>query len=146
MLRKNRRNSGLAGERRCFLQGFVVYRFLYALKADTIVLIPLSKRGQPTAFNLAYRSDLDSRVEKLACRLGLTGRGRKTATIERALALLEERAAHDRPGRTAIETSLDRYLISGSSLRERLVPRGDDGPPLPLSLQQALHDERGLPE
>ena len=27
-----------------------------------------------------------------------------------------------------------------------LAPRSDDGPPLSLSLQQALYDERGLPE
>ena len=99
------------------------------------------------AFNLAHRPDLDSRVEKLADRLGLTGRGRKTATIEQAITLLEERAAHDRPNQAAIETSLDRYIINGSNLRERLaLPRSDDGPPLSLSLQQALYDERGLPE
>ena len=98
------------------------------------------------AFNLAHRPDLDSRVGKLADRLGLTGRGRKTATIEQAVTLLEERAAHDRPNQAAIETSLDRYIVNGSNLRERLVPRSDDGPPLSLSLQQALYDERGLPE
>ena len=98
------------------------------------------------AFNLAHRPDLDSRVEKLAGRLGLTGRGRKTETIEQALDLLEERVAQDRPDRTAIETSLDRYIINGSDLCKRLAPRGDDsGPPLSLSLQQALYDERGLP-
>ena len=104
------------------------------------------QRGRPMAFNLARRPDLDSRVEKLADRLGLTGRGRKSATIERAITLLEERAAHDRPNQAAIETSLDRYIVNGSNLRERLAPRSDDGPPLSLSLQQALYDERGLPE
>ena len=98
------------------------------------------------AFNLAQRPDLDSRVEKLADRLGLTGLGRKTATIERAIALLEERAAQDLPNQAAIEMSLDRYIVNGSNLRERLVPRSDDGLPLSLSLQQALYDERGLPE
>lgn len=98
------------------------------------------------AFNLAHRPDLDSRVDKLADRLGLTGRGRKTATIERAITLLEERAVHDRPNQAAIETSLDRYIANGSNLRGRLAPRSDDGPPLSLSLQQALYDERGLPE
>lgn len=97
------------------------------------------------AINLAHRPDLDSRVEKLADRLGLKGRGRKTATIERALALLEERVAHDRPDQAAIKASLDRYIADGSRLRERLAGRGDDGPPLSLSLQQALYDERGLP-
>ena len=118
----------------------------HALKVATIVLKPLNKRGRPMPINLAHRPDLDSRVEKLAGRLGLTGRGRKTATIERALALLEQRVAHDRPDRTAIETSLDRYIINGSNLRERLAPRSDNGLPLSLSLQQALYDERGLPE
>ena len=98
------------------------------------------------AFNLAHRPDLDSRVEKLADRLGLTGRGRKTATIERAIALLEERAAHVLPNRKAIETSLDRYIVNGSNLREGLALRSDDCSPLSLSLQQALYDERGLPE
>ena len=102
------------------------------------------QRGRPMAFNLAHRPDLDSRVEKLADRLGLTGRGRKTATIERAITLLEERAAHDRSDQAAIETSLDRYIVNGSNLRERLVPGSDDGPS--LSLQQVLYDERGLPE
>lgn len=98
------------------------------------------------ATNLAHRPDLDSRVEKLAERLGLKGRGRKTATIERALALLEERVAHDRPDRAAIKASLDRYIFEGSRLRKRLADRSDGGPPLSLSLQQALYDERGLPE
>ena len=97
------------------------------------------------AINLAHRPDLDSRVEKLADRLGLKGRGRKTATIERALALLEERVAHDRPDRMAIEAALDRYIADGSRLRERLAGRSGDGPPLSLSLRQALYDERGLP-
>ena len=97
------------------------------------------------AINIAHRPDLDSRVEKLADRLGLKGRGRKTATIERALALLEERVAYDRPDRMAIEASLDRYIADGSRLRERLTDRSSDGPSLSLSLQQALYDERGLP-
>ena len=99
--------------------------------------------------NLAHRPDLACRVEKLADRLGLAGRGRKTASIERAITLLEERAAHDRPNQSAIETSLDRYIINGSSLRERLAPAlhvALDGPLTSLSLQQALYDERGLPE
>ena len=97
------------------------------------------------AINIAHRPDLDSRVEKLADRLGLKGRGRKTATIERALALLEERVAYDRPDRMAIKASLDRYIADGSRLRERLTDRSGDGPSLSLSLQQALYDERGLP-
>ena len=53
------------------------------------------------AINLAHRPDLDSRVEQLADRLGLKGRGRKTATIKRALTPLEKHVAHDRPERRA---------------------------------------------
>ena len=91
------------------------------------------------AISPAHRPDLDSRI-------GLKGRERKVVTIEHALPLLEERMAHNRPDQTAIETSLDLYIINGSHLRERLAPRSDDGQPLSLSLQQALYDERGLPE
>ena len=97
------------------------------------------------AINLAHRPDLDGRVEKLAARLGLKGRGRKTATIERALALLEERVAHDRPDRAAIKSALDRYIAEGPRLRERLAAQSGEEPPLSLSLQRALYDERGLP-
>ena len=54
---------------------------------------------------------------------------------------------YDRPDQMAIEASLDRYLINGSNLRERLASaRGNDDTPLSLSLQQALYNERGLPE
>ena len=94
------------------------------------------------AINLAHRPDLDSRVERLAERLGLKGRGRKTATIERALTLLEKHVAQDR---AAIAAALDRYIAEGPRLRERLAGRSGGGPPLSLSLQQALYDERGLP-
>ena len=41
------------------------------------------------AINLVHHRDLDERVERLAARLGLTGRGRKVGVIERALATLE---------------------------------------------------------
>ena len=42
------------------------------------------------AINLVHRKDLDDRVERLAAQLGLSGRGRKNAIIERALTVLEE--------------------------------------------------------
>lgn len=45
------------------------------------------QREQPMTTSLAHIPDPDSRVEKLAVRLGLKGSGRKTATTERALAL-----------------------------------------------------------
>lgn len=100
------------------------------------------------AINLTHRPDLDDRVERLAERLELKGRGRKTATIERALTALEARLDSDRPGRAAIEASIDRYIEAGVCLRERLSGQdvADDAPPLSLSLQQSLYDERGRPE
>ena len=98
------------------------------------------------AINLTHRPDLERRVERLASRLGLTGRGRKIATIERALTLLEERVGHDRTDRMTVKTSLDRYIVNGSNLHERVATRRDDSPPLSLSLQQALYDDRGLPK
>ena len=97
------------------------------------------------AINPAHRPDLDSRVERLADRLGLKGRGRKIATIERAFTLLEKHVAHDRSDRAVIEAALDRYIANGSRLRERLAGLDGGGPPLSLSLQQMLYDERGLP-
>ena len=100
------------------------------------------------AINLTHRPDLEDRIERLADRLGLKGRGHKTATIERALAELEERLASERPDRAAIEASIDRYIEAGARLRERLPGRDlpDSAPSLSLSLQEALYDERGLPE
>ena len=99
------------------------------------------------AINLAHRADLDQRVEKLAARLGLTGKGRKTGVIERALTALEERVERDRPNREAIVASLDHYIRAGSRRCERLAAgnRLDGGPPLSLALQKALYDEHGLP-
>ena len=100
------------------------------------------------AINLAHRADLDQRVEKLATRLGLTGKGRKTGVIERALTALEERVERDRPNREAIVASLDHYIRAGSRRCERLAAgnRLDGGPPLSLALQEALYDEHGLPK
>lgn len=99
------------------------------------------------AINLAHRPDLDARVEKLAAQLGLAGRGRKTAIIERALAALEERVARTRPDRATVLASIDRYIAAGPGLREKIAPRAnnDHDAPLSLTLQQVLYDERGLP-
>ncbi len=100
------------------------------------------------AINLVHRPDLDNRIEKLAARLGLRGRGRKTAIIEQALAVLEERVERTHPGQAAVSASLDRYIESGRRLRKRLA--GDDGPgnghPLSLALQRGIYDDRGLPK
>ena len=71
------------------------------------------------AINLVHRPDLDNRIEKLAARLGLKGRGRKTAIIEQALAFLEERVERTHPGQEGVSTSLDRYIKSGHLLRQR---------------------------
>ena len=99
------------------------------------------------AINLVHRKDLDDRVERLAACLGLRGRGRKTAVIERALSVLEERVAHSYPDRATIEAALDRYLQAGARLRERVETRSADRPqaPLSLALQEALYDNHGLP-
>ena len=100
------------------------------------------------AINLTHRPDLDNRVEQLADRLELKGRGRKTVIIERALTALEERLASDRPDCVAIEASIDRYIEVGARLRERLSGKDlpDSVPSLSPSLQQTLYDERPLPE
>ena len=75
--------------------------------------------------HLTLGSGLDSRVEQLADRLGLTGSERKIETIGRALALLEERVGRDRPIRAAIVAALDRYIDAGARLRERLSHPSD---------------------
>ena len=100
------------------------------------------------AINLAHRRDLDERVERLAARLGLTGRGRKVGVIERALTTLEEQVERGHPDRGAIIAALDRYIDTGSRRRERLMAGNGlhGGPPLSLTLQEMLYDERGLPK
>ena len=98
------------------------------------------------AINIAHRRDLDARVERLAGRLSLHGRGRKTAVIERALDALEEQVERSRPDRAAILASLERYAAAGARLRERPAdPETADRRPLSLLLQDALYDEHGLP-
>lgn len=101
----------------------------------------------PVAINIVHRPDLDARVEKLASCLGLRGRGRKTAVIERALAALEERERTARLDPTAIAASLQRYIDDGARLSARLFEEGipSQGRPLSALLQQSLYDERGLP-
>ena len=106
-----------------------------------------SEEDGSLAINIVHRPDLDARVEKLASCLGLKGRGRKTAVIERALAALEERekTAHLDP--TAIAASLQRYIDNGARLSARLFEEGipNRGRPLSALLQESLYDERGLP-
>ena len=98
------------------------------------------------AINIAHRRDLDARVERLAGRLALHGRGRKTAVIERALDALETQVERSRPDRAAILASLERYAAAGTRLRERPIDaEAADRRPASLRLQDALYDERGLP-
>ena len=98
------------------------------------------------AINIAHRHDLDERVERLASRLGLRGRGRKTAVIERALTALETLEEGTAPNRAAIRSSLERYAKDGPRLRARLghLDPGD-GRPLSQVLQDFLYDDWGLP-
>jgi len=99
------------------------------------------------AINLADRPDLERRVEELADRLGLRGRGCRPAIIERALAALEESVARDDQKQLMTKASIDRYIDAGCRLRARLAK---DFPgtsePLSASLQRTLYDQRGLPE
>ena len=98
------------------------------------------------AINIAHRHDLDERVERLAVRLGLRGRGRKTAVIERALDAIEDEAGRGGVDRAAVRASLARYAKAGLRLRERLAHLDPgDGRPLSQALQEDLYDERGLP-
>ena len=99
------------------------------------------------AINLADRPDLERRAEDLADRLGLQGRGRTTAIIERALAALEESVEHHDQKQLAIKASIDRYIDAGRRLRLGLAKEfPGTSEPLSASLQRTLYDERGLPE
>lgn len=101
------------------------------------------------AINIAHRRDLDARVERLAARLDLRGRGRKTAVIERALLALEEQTERARPDRAHVEAALERLAQAGDRFRERELGRGRSaGEDRPLSQvwQEELYDEYGLPK
>lgn len=99
------------------------------------------------SINLAHRPDLESRVEQLADRFGLRGRGRKTAVIERALAALEESTAEDDQDELTIKASINRYIDGGVRLRMRLEKDfRSESAPLSAALQTAIYGERGLPE
>ena len=98
------------------------------------------------AINLTHRPDLDARVEKLASRLGINGRGRKTAVIEKALTALEAQAPRMNP--EAILAALDKYEGSGALIAAELAddPELDHSKPLSQALQDVLYDEHGLPK
>ena len=99
--------------------------------------------------NIAHRHDLDQRVERLAGRLGLRGRGRKTAVIEQAPGALEEQVDKAIPDRAYIEASLERLAQAGDRFRERERLRGraaDQERPLSQVWQEELYDDRGMPK
>ncbi len=101
------------------------------------------------AINIAHRPDLDERVERLAGALGWSGRGRKTAVIEKALATLEARLEAERPSRESIVEAINVFIRNGPRLRARALARNphlDPNEPLSKSLQEALYDARGLPK
>ena len=79
---------------------------------------PASRRPGDGAAG-THRHDLDERVERLAARLDLHGRGRKTAVIERALSALEEQTDGTRPDRAYVEAALERLARAGDRFRER---------------------------
>ena len=98
------------------------------------------------AINLTHRPDLDLRVEKLAFRLGINGRGRKTAVIEKALSALEAQAPL--MSSEDILKALDKYggsadLIAAELANDRDL---DHSKPLSQALQDVLYDEHGLPK
>ena len=98
------------------------------------------------AINLTHRPDLDDRVEKLAARLGINGRGRKTAVIEKALTALEEQAPQMSP--EEIMESLEEFGRHADLIAAELAedPELDHSKPLSQALQDVLYDEHGLPK
>lgn len=98
------------------------------------------------AINFTHRPDLDDQVERLAAQLGLSGHGRKTAVIERALAALEEQVGRY-PSEPEIKASLDRYLKNGPRLGEAILGENPHlKEPLSQTLQDQLYDEWGIPK
>ena len=98
------------------------------------------------AINLTHRPDLDARVEKLASRLGINGRGRKTAVIEKALSALEGQVPRMSPGE--IWESLEKFGRNADLVAAELAndPDLDHTKPLSQALQDVLYDEHGLPK
>ncbi len=98
------------------------------------------------AINLTHRPDLEERIERLASRFGMNGRGRKTAIIERALSALEEEMPRMSP--EEIVESLEAFGRDAARVTEELAgdPDLDHAKPLSQTLQDALYDEQGLPK
>ncbi|MCY4277571.1 MAG: hypothetical protein OXE81_07015 [Gammaproteobacteria bacterium] len=100
------------------------------------------------AINIAHRSDLDARVEALAVRLGLSGKGRKTRIIERALCALESEVEAQQPSDDGMDEALRRIQKFGAKWRAELIKEYPDQDPDNFSqfVQEQLYDERGLPK
>ncbi len=100
------------------------------------------------AINLTHRPDLEIRIEKLADRLKLIGRGSKTATIERALDALEQKLESERPSPEYIRESLMKYAADGDKIQKQIYRKNPRlrGRPLSLALQDELYDKHGLPK
>lgn len=98
------------------------------------------------AINLTHRPDLEQRIERLASRFGMNGRGRKTAVIERALTALEQQTPRMRP--EEIEESLEQFGRNADLIAAELAndPELDHTKPLSQALQDVLYDEHGLPK
>lgn len=98
------------------------------------------------AINLTHRPDLDARVERLASRLGINGRGRKTAVIEKALSALEDQIPRMSP--EEIRVSLEKFGRNADQIAAELAndPELDHTKPLSQALQDVLYDEHGLPK
>lgn len=99
------------------------------------------------AINIAHRNDLDARVEALALRLGLNGKGRKTRIIERALSALEAEVENKQPSQEEIEAEFRRIREESKDFRRRMIEAypGHDPENLSLTCQDELYDDRGLP-
>ena len=97
------------------------------------------------AINLTHRPDLEQRIERLASRFGMNGRGRKTAVIEKALTALEEQTPRMSP--EEISEALEKYGRDAHLIAAELAddPGLDHSKPLSQALQDALYDEHGLP-
>ena len=98
------------------------------------------------AINLTHRPDLENRIERLASRLGMNGRGRKTAVIERALTALEKQTP--RMSAEEIRESLEEFGRNADLIAAELAtdPELDHSKPLSQALQDVLYDEHGLPK
>ena len=100
------------------------------------------------AINIAHRPDLDRRVEVLALRLGLRGRGRKTRVIERALESLETRSSAIKTTPEEIDAFFKELSESTREMRKRFTAEfpGMSIETISRTLQDELYDKRGLPK